>query len=137
LANNIGALTLTQDSTFDFGLGSSSVIEFGGVVHTAGTSTLAIINWTNTPGVGGAGGDRLLVDGNALTDFYTKFDQNDISFNGQNGYTAIQLVGTDNPVYEIVGLTPIPEPSTYIAGSLAAVGLLAFTHRQRRRRARL
>ncbi len=129
----IGALTLTATSIIDFGSGSSSILEFSGLgPHAQGSSTLQIINWDGTPVFGGSG-DRLLFNG-VITDFTGKFLQSDVSFNGTSGYTAIPiLIGTDN-YYEIAGLTPVPEPSTWAAGILA-VGAIAFSQLRKGSRA--
>ncbi|GEM_PF-1682085 len=127
-ANAIGALTLTLNSTIDFGAGSTSILEFAGLgAHTAITGAdLAVINWDRTIGPNPVGsGDGLYFIGTS-TDFVTKFDQSDVSFNGITGYAVFDYVG----YYEVVGLTAVPEPSTWVAGSLA---LLALAYSQRRR----
>ncbi len=122
--NNIGALTLTATSVINFGTGNSSILEFGGVgTHTAGT-LLQVTNWDGTPVVGGSG-DRLLFSGTA-TDFTTKYNQTDVSFNGMTGYAVDQFSG----YYEVTGLVPVPEPTT-ILGGLLALGTLGYSQRRR------
>lgn len=122
--NHIGSLTLTATSTLDFGAGNSSVLEFGGVgTHTVSTM-LNVINWTNVPVVGGPGGDRLLFNG-LVADFTSKYAQSDVTFDGVTGYTAMQLAGTTNPVFEVIGLAAVPEPSTWLGGALGA-GLILY-----------
>lgn len=122
---NVGALTLTSTSTIDFGSGNLSVLEFGGVAtHTAGT-ILQIINWDGVPVIGGSG-DRLLFAGTGLTDFVPKFTQGEVSFNGSFGYTIDQFSG----FYEVTSLTPVPEPSTWAAATLA-LAAIAWTQRKR------
>jgi len=119
----IGALTLTANSTIDFGTGNS-IIEFAGLgAHTAGTGAdLAILNWTGTLFTPG-GTDQLLFAG-TVTDFTSKFDQSDVSFNGIQGYSAIQIAAG---YYEIVA---VPEPSTWLAAALA-LGAIGFSRRKR------
>ncbi len=121
----IGALTLTANSTIDFGTGNS-IIEFAGLgAHTAGTGPdLAILNWTGTLFTPG-GTDQLLFAG-TTTDFTSKFDQSDVSFNGIDGYTAIQIAAG---YYEIVA---VPEPSTWLAAALA-LSAIGFSQRKRLR----
>lgn len=119
--NGVGSLTLSANSTLDFGnsganTGSSNLIEFGGIgSHTAG-SILAITDYD-------AGSDHLFFAGSDASVFTSAFSQNDISFNGSSGYSAVSF-GT---YYEI---TPVPEPST-IFGALGLVGLLGFRERKR------
>ncbi len=115
-AAGIGALTLTANSTIDFGAGANSILQFAGLgAHPAGTGPdLAITNWNGIPNAGG-GTERLLFTG-TTTDFTGKFDQTDVSFNGLAGYQAVQF-GT---FYEI---TAVPEPSTWIGGALAVAAL--------------
>ena len=126
--NGVGMLTLTSNSTIDFGLGSTtSLIQFGGVtsVHTAGIGPdLAIINWAGTPFTGG-GPERLLFQGNSGT-FTGQFDQGDVSFNGMVGYAVIDF----GDFYEV---TAVPEPATWLSGALL-LGALAVTQRRRLRR---
>ena len=126
--NHIGALTLTATSTIDFGTGSSSILEFGGLgAHTA-TTILNIINWDGVVVVGGSG-DRLLFNG-LVADFIAKYDQNDVTFDGVTGYTTIQTSTGPDAFYEVVGLAPIPEPSTWIGAALA-LGAMGVTQRKR------
>lgn len=124
--SNIGALTLTANSVIDFGMGASSILEFGGVgMHTAGTA-LQIINWDGTPLIGGSG-DRLLFLGSA-TDFASAYNQADVSFNGATGYVVVP--STLDGYYEVTGIVPVPEPTTVLAG-LLALGTLGYSQRHR------
>ncbi|HJT81487.1 MAG TPA: autotransporter-associated beta strand repeat-containing protein [Chthoniobacterales bacterium] len=124
----IGALTLTASSTISFGAGNSSILEFAGLgTHTMNT-VLSITNWDGVPLVGGSG-DRLLFNG-SIADFTTAYNQSDVMFNGTSGYTAIQIATGMNPYYEIVGLTPIPEPGTWVAGAMTFGGLLLLSRRR-------
>jgi fibronectin-binding autotransporter adhesin len=122
----IGALTLTANSTIDFGSGAS-VIEFSGLgSHTPIVGpNLAIIGWTgtaNTPG----GTDQLLFAG-LVSDFLTKYDQSDVSFNNVAGYSFFQITPD---YYEI---TMAPEPSTWIGGALALAAIGCMQRRRIRR----
>ena len=117
----IGALTLTANSTIDFATGNS-ILHFAGLgahVPAAGPD-LAIVNWSGL--VSGGGTDRLLFTGSA-SDFTTRYDQTDVSFNGAQGYNFVQYTG----FYEV---TAVPEPSTYAAGVLAFAAL-GFSQRRR------
>jgi autotransporter-associated beta strand protein len=129
-SQNTGALTLTSTSTIDFGAGNLSVLEFAGVgTHTASTM-LQIINWDGVPVTGGSG-DRLLFNG-SVTTFLSTYNQGDVSFNGLNGYLAVQFdpLGP-NPYFEVTSLTPVPEPSTWAAATLA-LGAIGWTQLRKR-----
>lgn len=121
----IGALTLTANSTINFGTGNS-IIEFAGLgAHVPITGAdLAILNWTGTGGTAG-GTDQLLFAG-TTTDFTSQFDQSDVSFNGVQGYNAIQIAAG---YYEIV---EVPEPTTWHAAALT-LGVIGFSQRKRLR----
>jgi len=113
-----GSLTLSANSTLDYGpMGSSNVIEFGGLgSHVAG-SMLNITDYD--PGI-----DHLYFVGNSAT-FTSEFAQNEVSFNGAQGYGAISF----GSYYEIVA---VPEPAeTALIGSLALCGLVGFRERRR------
>jgi autotransporter-associated beta strand protein len=126
----IGPLTLTATSTIDFGSTNNSILEFGGLgTHTAG-SVLQITNWDGTPLTGGSG-DRLLFTGLA-TNFTTSYLPNEVTFDGVAGYTVVQFELGDNPYYEVVPLTAVPEPATWIGAGLAAASALALRVRRRK-----
>ena len=117
----MGALTLTLNSTIDFGTGSS-ILHFAGLgphVPVAGAD-LAITNWSGS--TGGGGTDRLLFTGDSSS-FQLLFDQTDVSFNGVPGYNLVDFVG----FYEV---TAVPEPGTWIGAALA-LAALGFTQRKR------
>ena len=120
----IGALTLTANSTIDFGTGAS-ILHFSGIgAHTPITGAdLAILNWSGL--VAGGGTDQLLFTGMA-SEFMAAYDQSDVSFNGETGYRLVEFDG----FYE---LTPVPEPGTWAAGLLVIV-TLGFSHRKRLRK---
>jgi autotransporter-associated beta strand protein len=122
----IGALTLSANSTIDFGSGSS-IIEFAGLgAHTATTGPdLAILNWTGTVNAPG-GTDQLLFKG-VISDFTGKFSQSDVSFNGVTGYNIFQITTGTNGYYEV---TEVPEPSTWVAGALVFATLVISQRRR-------
>jgi autotransporter-associated beta strand protein len=119
----VGALTLTANSTIDFGSGTS-ILHFSGLgAHTSATGPdILIINWSGLSSGGGT--DQLLFSG-AASDFTSSFDQSDISFNGVTGYNVVPFDG----FYEI---TAVPEPAT-IFGGMALLGLVGFRERKRLR----
>lgn len=126
----IGPLTLTSTSTIDFGSSNNSILEFGGLgTHTAG-AMLQITNWDGSPLTGGSG-DRLLFTGLATT-FQTNYLPTDVSFNGVTGYTVVQFDLGNNPYYEVVPLTAVPEPATWIGAAAAAAGALVLVRRRRK-----
>ena len=124
--SGLGALTLSANSTLDFGAGAGSQLWFSGVgSHTAAT-TLSILNWSGTASqAGGATDDRLIFAGTASS-FTSDFTQSDVSFNGSFGYSAILF---DAGHYEIV---PVPEPST-IATAMGLLGLIGWRQHRRAR----
>jgi hypothetical protein len=124
----LGALTLASNSTLDFGSGGVGTLVF--TSFTPATFTLNILNYTSNasglnPTQSGVDGtdDRLIFNSDQLANL------GNFSFNG-TGATEILL---DGGFYEIVPLTPVPEPSTWIG---AALGLGAIGVTQRRRLAK-
>lgn len=118
----IGALTLTAaGSHIDFGTGSVGVLSFAS--FTPGAFVLTIDNWTGTANMPGSGStDRLIFNSDQALNLLN------FSFTGYIGAVEFSL---GNGFYEIVP-TAIPEPATYLAGTLA-LGALAWTQRHRRR----
>lgn len=126
----IGALTLQSTSIIDMG-NLASVIAFANSNSVLGNSaawsgTLKIYDWSGTPVTGG-GTDQLFIGSDttglaatqlAEVQFYSGF--------GTGAYGAGALILTNG---EIVP-TAIPEPSTWLAGSLALATLL-YTQRRR------
>jgi fibronectin-binding autotransporter adhesin len=118
----IGALTLTAaGSRLDFGTGTVGVLTFSS--FTPGANTLVIDNWTGTVNtVGSASTDRLIFNSDQASNLssfqFTGFGAGAAEFALGGGY------------YEVVPLTPVPEPSTYIGGILA-LGALGFGQRRR------
>ncbi|MEO6969529.1 MAG: PEP-CTERM sorting domain-containing protein [Chthoniobacterales bacterium] len=127
-ATGLGALTLTASSTLDFSsLGNSTLLVFSS--FAPGTFTLNITNWTN------ANYDGLLNSGLSTDDRLvfassqsTNLNNFDFGFGAGVNVTQIQL---DGGFYEVgTSLTPVPEPSTWLAGALA-LGAVAWTQRRR------
>ncbi len=132
LTETVGALTLSANSTIDFGTGTDgNTFNFAaGVTFPSGT--LSIWNWSGTPDGTDSGSpaqDRLLFAGAGSGLDATQLGQ--ISFFSGPG---TGFLGTGSEIsfgggYEIV---PIPEPSTlYLAGSLLG---FASLRRLRQRR---
>jgi fibronectin-binding autotransporter adhesin len=124
-----GALTLTANSTINYGTTGVGTLNFDGFVSTSG-KTLSVINYTNSEGPDTSGKDG--------TDDRLIFNQNlsmaqlgDITIDGlPSSQTAELALG--NGEYEIVA--PVPEPATWAAG-LLSLGALGFHLRRRRKRA--
>lgn len=114
-----GGLTLSATgSHLDFGTGTAGTLTFASFIP--GSFSLTIDNWT-------AGTDRLV--------FNSDQSANLSSFNF-TGYGAGAFeVNLGGGYYEITPVAPVPEPSTYIAGSLA-LGVLGYHLRRRLRRRR-
>lgn len=126
----MGALTLNSNSTIDFTSGTSSNLLFASLTYTAGTA-VTIAHWTGTLGtdLGLATNDRLLfISSTGLTDAQLASIQftNDAGVNLGSGATQISF----NGYFEIVPLTAVPEPSTWIGAALA-LAAIGFTQRKR------
>jgi fibronectin-binding autotransporter adhesin len=127
LTLGLGTLQLTGNSILDFGASENSQLLFAGVgSHTAGSFSLSIENWNGSIGSVDPGNDRFLFVGGeeVRLAFQNAFSQDDISFNGVNGFTTVQYEGH----FEVMALA-IPEPSSLMLGTLAA-GLLGFRRRR-------
>lgn len=123
----LGTLILSVDSTIDFGSGTGSRLDFTSIGTIAAGAKLSILNWSGTPAISGSdpSDDRLVFQGNYTT-FTSLFAQADVSFNGVQGYQAIDFGGTS---FEIVA---VPEPSTTAAiGGLALCALIGYRERRR------
>ena len=125
-ATGMGALTLISDgSHIDFGTGTVGVLTFASFDPGSGVDalTLTIDNWTGVPGAAGVTGtnDRLI--------FATDQSANYGSFNftGYLGATEIALPGG---YYEVVPVSLVPEPSTYV-GALLGLAAVGFSQRKR------
>lgn len=121
------ALTLTANSGLDFGPGGIGTLVFSS--FTPNGHILDILNYTSS-----ASGLNLNVSGTDGTDDRLIFNQNqsgnlaNFSFNGISA-TEIAL---DSGFWEIVPVTPVPEPSTWIAAALA-LGAIGYSQRKRLR----
>ena len=116
-----GKMTLSGNSTLDFGAGTSRVTFDG--VSSLGGSTLTVLNWTGV--IGAAGGtDQLLFKNSSFTAGSTT---SQVQFNiGGTLYNSIFLsVGAST-----LELVPVPEPSTIFG---ASVLVIAVGWRERRR----
>ncbi|MEQ1850663.1 MAG: autotransporter-associated beta strand repeat-containing protein [Chthoniobacteraceae bacterium] len=120
-SDRLGAMTLSADSTIDFGTSNNVRLEFGDASWTGGT--LTILNWTGTPARAN-NADQLLFSGSFSQDLLDR-----INFQGA-GYLGAIAFDRGGGLYEVV---PVPEPTTII-GAMALVGLIGF--RERRRLAR-
>lgn len=131
----LGSLTLAANSSLNYG-GSSvanGTLTFGGATAFAPSGfTLSILGYegvfgTATPGLDGTN-DRLIFASNQSGNLSQFSFVNPDGLTGTFGAGQIDL---GNGFFEI---TPVPEPSTWVAGSLA---LLAVGFTQRRRLAGL
>lgn len=129
--DTLGALTLTANSTIDFGTGNASELTFSTL--TLGSNNLNIWNWTTTNGFspdGGTAGDGLR-DRLLFTTLGTlsATDLSQIHFFSDGGTTVLG----DGRQISFGGnqeLVPVPEPTT-IFGALALVGLVGYRERRR------
>ena len=112
-APGVGSLTLTASgSQIDFGSGTVGALTFAN--FSPGSFSLTIANWTGTLAtVGNATTDRLIFASNQSANLGS------FSFNGY-APGAMQF-DLGNGFYEITPVSPVPEPSTYIAAALLVV----------------
>ena len=122
LAAGGGILTLTAaGSRLDFGTGETGLISLAGF-NPAGFSLL-IDNWSGSPDtVGSLFTDRLIFDTDQSANLMY------FSFNGYDS-EAMQI-DLGNGFFEVV---PVPEPGTYLAGSVILMAILVERRRQRAR----
>jgi autotransporter-associated beta strand protein len=124
-SETVGKMTLTANSTFDFGAGTSRVTFDG--ASSLGSSTLTVLNWTGTRASAG-GTDQLLFTNSS---FVAGTTTSQVQFNiGGTLYSSVFLDAGSNTLE----LVPIPEPGT-IFGACALV--LAIGWRERKRLALL
>ncbi len=117
----LGALTLMSNSSLDFGTGGVGTFTFSSFVP--GTSILNILNYTSSANFLGN------VSGTDGTDDRLIFNQDQstrLAFFSFNGVPAGEIA-LDGGFFEIV---PVPEPGTWIAGSLV-VAFVGWTQRRR------
>jgi len=124
-SEQVGKLTLTVNSTLDFGSGAS-LMTFDGT-SSLGTSTLTVLNWSGTMGATG-GMDRLLFTNSAFTGFA---GSSQIQFNiGGTLYDAEFRTIDANTIEAIAVNSVVPEPSTIFAVSLVGI-LISWRERSR------
>jgi len=126
----LGALTLTNTgSRLDFGSGTVGILSFAS--FSAGIDpdfeSLIIDNWTGTANIiGNASTDRLIFNASQSANLAY------FSFTGYaDGATQFSL---GNGFYEVTPFTPVPEPSTYLAGALTLAATILHQRRRFRRR---
>ena len=132
-SDTLGALTLTANSTIDFGAGSASELTF--TTLTLGSNSLNIWNWTatNLPAEtdgGGAGDglrDRLLF---TTLGSLSAAELSQIHFFSDAGSTALGSQAGQISFGGNQELVPVPEPTT-IFGALALLGLVGYRERRR------
>jgi hypothetical protein len=116
-----GALTLSATSShLGFGTGTAGTLTFAS--FSPGSFSLTIDSWT------AGANDRLIFVSDQSANLgsfnFTGYGPGAIEFDLGGGY------------YEITPASPVPEPSTYVAGALA-LGALAYHQRRRFRRRRI
>jgi hypothetical protein len=126
----LGALTLASNSILNFGTDGIGTLVFSS--FTPAGFTLNILHYTST-----ASGMNLNQSGIDGMDDRLIFNSDQAMHLGNfsfNGVGAAEIL-LDSGFYEIVPLTPVPEPSTWIAGGLALVAIGYSSKRQFARRA--
>src|SRR5205823_5332428 len=129
----IGALTLSSTSIID--LVGTSLLHFASSNSTLAQATWAtgallnIYNWTGTPTTGG-GAEEILF-GTSLTGL-SAIQLAQIQFYSDSGVTAFVPGAVILSTGEIIPISaiPVPEPSTWLAGTLA-LGAIGFMQRRR------
>lgn len=110
---DINSLTLNGSSTIDLLNDDDADINFGSV---DGSGTMNIVNYNST--------DQVFFDpGSSSINVSTQ-----VFFEGTPG-----IIDPNDPTRIIPGVTPVPEPSTYIAGGLMALLLGIHTLKRRRK----
>lgn len=106
-----GALTLTTTATLDYGTTGVGTLNFNSFVDT-NNFLLTVLNFTHPSGTGTGvdGTDDRLIFNEPLTAALL----GDISFNG----VAATQIALGNGEYEILPITAVPEPSTWVGGLL-------------------
>ena len=121
----VGVLTLTSASTLDFGTTGVGTLNFNGLSGLTSMNTLTVLDFSRTttgttPGTDGTD-DRLIVNQNISV----AGELGDINFNG----SAAQQIALGNGEFEIIAITAVPEPSTWIGG-LIALAMLGYSRRR-------
>jgi autotransporter-associated beta strand protein len=134
ISETLGTLTLSGDSTIDFGSGTNNTLTFSSLV-LSGFTSLKVYGWTGpfyAPGQAdtgtlGDGQDRLLF---GATTGLSPSDLAKISFySGETDGTFI-ATGQEISFGIFPELVPVPEPTT-ILGGLALLGLVGYRERRR------
>ncbi len=120
-ANAVGPLTLAADSTISLGAGVHT-LSFADI-NASPVGTLTILGWTGTIGASGTNG-KILFGGASLNATYTTFLTH-VQFSGF-GLGDAQFIGSAG-AFELV---PVPEPSTYLAVSVASLGVVGLVRRR-------
>ena len=129
----LGALTLSQSSTLDFGTSSSnSVIAFAASGAQSWNGTLTILDWNGVIGspdtTPGAGQDALYIGSDNTSASLTGTQLGEIQFDiGNSVYGAGQAA--DGEIFAL-GTNPVPEPST-VFGAVALLSLVGYRERRR------
>jgi hypothetical protein len=120
-AVGMGALTLTAANSAISFTQSPGTLTFAS--FTPGAFVLSITNYIGNGSPGGT--DQLIFD----QEQQARIGLNNFDFGFGAGVNVAQF-DLMNGFYEIYTTTPIPEPSTYVGGSLA-LAILLFTQRRR------
>ena len=131
-SQGLDSLTLTDDSTLDFG-NRSSVLTFASSTANFGdfnSNTLTVTDWTGTIGV--SGGVDQFIYANGLSSLANTTTSQIRFIIGPNTYDGLVLSRLDLGI-NFVEIVPIPEPQT-AALVVLAVGLLAMASSRRSRR---
>ena len=124
-SETVGKMTLSANSTLDFGTGTSR-LTFNGA-SSLGTSGLTVLNWTGVQGSAG-GTDQLLFSNSS---FVGGTNTSQIQFNiGGTFYGANFITINGTTVEAVANLTVVPEPGT-IFGAGALVLAIAWRERKR------
>lgn len=121
-SESLGTLSLTENSTIDFG-GTNMILTFSGIGSFTAGKTLTILNWTGN-GLGGGLDQIRFTDGTNLTSLV----KSQIYFNFNNapdwGLSKNYPVGVNE-------LTPGPEPATILTGIILVLATFAFEYYRR------
>jgi fibronectin-binding autotransporter adhesin len=138
---NVGALTLSANSTIDFA-GFSGILRFSSIASWAVNATLAIWNWSGTTAFGGdeinnyQNPSRLVFADNSLV----TSNLNNIRFYSDDGNSFIGQ-GFEQPFsqsgFSGTEIVAVPEAESYIAAAILLAGYGIFHLRRRVERKRL
>ncbi len=134
---NVGALTLSANSTIDFA-GFSGILRFSGIGSWAASATLSVWNWSGTTNWGTQINNyqtpsRLVFADNSIVDS----NLNNVNFYSDNGNSFIGK-GFEEPFsqsgFSGTEIIAVPETETYIAATLLLAGYGIFHLRRRAKR---